>query len=108
MGRRQAPQHLSKRSGRFYRSIVNDYALEPHHEELLRRACEAMDRADEARDILAEEGLTVVDRYGQTKPHPAVNIERDARIHVARMLRELDLEGEPDPDPRPPRRGGRR
>lgn len=105
---KQAPRHLSTRSGRFYRRIVKDYALEAHHEELLRRCCEAMDRADEARELLEADGLTVTDRYGQVKPHPCVNIERDARLHVARLLRELDLEGEPSPDPRPPRRGGPR
>jgi phage terminase small subunit len=73
---------------------VADFEAETHHLELLRRLCEAMDRADEARALLAADGLTTVDRYGQVKPHPAVNIERDARIAIARLIRELRLAGD--------------
>jgi P27 family predicted phage terminase small subunit len=98
------PRHLSRRSKAFWRAIVGDYDLSPHHVELLRRLCEAMDRADQARELLDAEGLTVTDRYGQVKPHPAATIETQNRIAVARLVRELDLEGEPLPDPRMPRR----
>ena len=86
-----APKHLSRRSKAFWRQIAADFMLEAPQFELLRRLCEAIDRADQARDLLSSEGLTTTDRYGQTKPHPAVNIERDARTAIARLLRELNL-----------------
>ena len=101
----QAPDHLSRRARAFWRSIVADYALENHQLELLRRTCEAMDRADEAREQIASEGMTTTDRYGQVKPHPCVNIERDARLAIARLLREMSLDvGDPDAS-RPPHLG---
>jgi P27 family predicted phage terminase small subunit len=100
-----APDHLSKRAQGLWQAIVSGYVLAPHQLELLRRACEASDRADEARDLLREEGLTVTDRYGQTKPHPAANIERDSRLAEARLIRELALAPEEPEDSRPPRAG---
>ncbi len=100
-----APSHISGRAKGLWRALVKEFALEAHQLELLRRACEASDRADEARELLAGDGLTTVDRYGQVKPHPAVNIERDARLAEARLIRELALEPAEPEAPRPPRTG---
>jgi hypothetical protein len=49
----------------------------------------------------------VLDRYSAPKAHPAVAIERDARIAAMRGLRELSLDGDSH-DPRIPRPGGGR
>ena len=100
-----APSHLSQRAQGLWRKIVREFLLAPHQFELLRRACEASDRADEARKLIKREGLTTTDRYGQVKPHPAVNIERDARLALARLLRDLALEPEESEDVRPARAG---
>jgi len=62
----------------------------------LGQALQAWDRADYSRRVLKRDGLFVTDRYGSPRPHPAVAIERDARDAFARLLRQLDLEGEPD------------
>ena len=103
----QAPDHLSARAQGLWRSIVAEFLLAPHQIELLRRACESSDRADQARELLLDEGLTTTDRYGQIKPHPAANIERDSRIAEARLIRELALTPEEPEEPhsRPPRAG---
>lgn len=98
----RAPRGLSTRSRRFWNTITAEWSLDVQYLELLRQCCQAMDRVDEARTVLEREGLTVVDRYGQTKPHPCVNVERDARIAVARLIRELNL-SESAEEPRPPR-----
>lgn len=84
---------------------MDSYALEEHHERLLTLACEAWDRAEQAREALLEHGLTYVDRFDCPRPRPEVAIERDSRIGFARLVRELDLDGDPLPDPRPRRRG---
>jgi P27 family predicted phage terminase small subunit len=100
------PSHLSASSKAWWRSVVDGYELDEHHRHLLTKACNALDRGDQARAVVANEGITVTDRHGQVRPHPATQIERDSDIRFARLLRELDLDGEPLPDPRMPRRGG--
>ena len=100
-----APQHLQPATAAWWERTCADYVLEPHHVRTLTLACEAWDRGQEARVILEAEGITTVDRFGQARAHPAVAIERDARLGFARLLRELDLDAEPAPSARPPRRG---
>jgi phage terminase small subunit len=85
---------------------VADYQLEEHHLRLLTLAAEAWDRAQMARATILEHGAFFHDRHGSPRPHPALAVERDSRIAFARLVRELDLDGEPLPDPRPPRRRG--
>ena len=93
--------------------MVKAYQLEPHHLRLLQLAGESWDRAQEARVILARDGVVVTDDRKNVRSHPAVAIERDSRIAFARLVRELDLDTEPPSDSRfaPPglrsnRRGG--
>jgi len=100
-----APEHLSERAQMLWIGTVADNAFGPHQLELLRRALEASDRADEARERLKAEGLTTTDRYGQLKPHPAVNIERDARLAEARLIRDLAIEPGVPEESRPVRIG---
>ena len=104
MSVRRAPQHLSKATGAWWRAVVRGYELDEHHERLLTLAGEAWDRCEQAREALLEHGLTFVDRHGAVKPRPEVAIERDSRIAFARLVTELDLDGEPASESRPPRR----
>jgi phage terminase small subunit len=100
-----APRHLAVATRRWFDQVLVDYDLEPHHVRLLTLAAEAWDAGQRAREQLAAEGSTYVDRYGAPHPHPAAAIERDSRVSFARMIRELDLDAAPPADPRPPRRG---
>jgi phage terminase small subunit len=88
--------------------VVADFALESHHLKILEAAAGAWDRAEQARRLVDAEGLTVKDRFGQAKPHPATLIERDNRALFARLVRELGLDVEAPGDSRPPRLGGQR
>jgi phage terminase small subunit len=99
------PAHLGEHSAAFWRRMVEDYDLdEAPARELLRLACEAMDRAEQARAQLDVDGLTITDRYGQVKPHPAASIEVQNRTAVARLLRELRVTDPPEEE-RVPRLG---
>lgn len=105
MPRQAAPKHLRKATAAWWRDVLGDYeGLQPHHIRLLTLAAEAFDRTQQARETLKKEGTYYTDRFGQPKAHPAVAVERDSRIAFARLIRELDLDAAPEPDPRPPRR----
>jgi P27 family predicted phage terminase small subunit len=97
------PAHLSKAMQSWWREVVREYELEPHHLLLLRVACDAHDRLREAQDVLAREGLTLETSTGR-KMHPAVLIERDSRTAFMKAIRELDLDMVPvaDSSSRPP------
>jgi hypothetical protein len=81
---------------------MQDYDLEPHHVRLLTLAGEAWDRGVQAREILAEKGLTYDDRFKQPRARPEVAIERDSRIAFARLVRELALDIDEPETPRVP------
>ncbi|MCS3503426.1 phage terminase small subunit [Bradyrhizobium japonicum] len=96
------PKHLSAPTRRWIKQILADFDLESFHFRLLTKAGEAWDRSEQARELLAKEGITTPDRYGVAKTHPAIAIERDSRLAFARLLRELALDAAA-PDSRPPR-----
>ena len=86
------PQHLTPSTAEWWRSVMSEYELEPHHVRLLTLACEAYDSAQDARETLQREGKIYIDRFDQPKPRPEVAIQRDSAIGFARLLRELDLD----------------
>jgi P27 family predicted phage terminase small subunit len=97
------PKHLSAASKAWWRSVLDTYVLEPHHVHLLRCACESMDRMNQAREALAQHGLTFMNSDGEPRTRPEVQIERDSRLAFARLVRELDLDVEAPLDrSRPP------
>ena len=99
------PKHLSSDAKRLWRQVVAGYVLEPHHERVLQATLEALDRCNQAREVLADEGITISDRFGVARQHPAVAIERDARLAFFRGIRELALDSGAVDDVRPPRLG---
>jgi P27 family predicted phage terminase small subunit len=98
----EPPSHLSSSACQWWLATVEKYVLEEHHLRLLQLCCEAWDRAQAARERLDREGVTVRGAEGGLKTHPAVAVERDSRLAVARLIRELDLDTEP---PAPDRYG---
>ena len=107
--RPEPPSHLRPETAAWWRSVQQDFDLEPHHLRLLRLACEAWDAGQQAREALSHHGTTYVDRFGQPRARPEVAIERDSRIAVARLLRELalDVDGAGGDEARPPAIVGR-
>ena len=93
------PRHLKAPTRRWWKSVVDGYALEPHHVRLLTLAAEAWDRCQQSREALQVHGLTYMDRFDQPRSRPEVAIERDNRIAFARLVRELALDVEEPPEP---------
>ncbi|MGK2924063.1 MAG: hypothetical protein ACSLE2_00435 [Lysobacterales bacterium] len=99
----KAPKHLAADTRAWWLGIASEYELEAHHLRLLTLAGEAFDRGQEARQTLAKAGAYYVNASGEPRAHPAVAVERDSRVAYARLMRELDLDGQLEPDIRPPR-----
>jgi hypothetical protein len=83
--------------------MTKTWQFETHSLELLRQAAVCLDRIAGAEAALTRDGLTVLDRFGQVRSHPATVIERDQKALFKAIVRELALSDEPAPDgPRPP------
>ena len=104
---KKAPKHLTEASRTWWSVIMAEYELEIHHARLLTLAAEAWDRGQQARETVAKEGAYYLNKSAEPRVHPGVAVERDCRIAYARLTRELDLDGYPEPDIRPPRIGSR-
>jgi phage terminase small subunit len=87
------PSHLSEAMQAWWREIVSEFDLGPHHVKQLELCCDAYDRLAAARALLLKEGIAKGTRW-------AVGIERDSRIAFCRILREMDLDA-PDPPTQP-------
>lgn len=98
---RRPPAGLSPRSAALWRATHSDFDLSAAEIELLTEALRALDRADQARQVVDRDGPVVPDRYGSPKAHPAVDIEARARAFYAAAVRQLGVR-ESDP---PPSRG---
>ena len=98
-----APEYLSKNSKEFFNKIMETYDFEEHHIKTLIMACESMDRVEQARLRIKEDGAYFIDRFRNPKPHPALKVEAQFKVIFARLIRQLDLDiEETRPQGRPP------
>jgi hypothetical protein len=77
----------------FWAEIFETRRLQLHEVVIFLKACEAHDRAEQARLILKREGPTYQDRFQQPRARPEVAIERDSRASFAKLLRQINLYG---------------
>jgi P27 family predicted phage terminase small subunit len=98
--RAKPPAHLSRQSKRWWRSVLDVYELEAHHVAILTAAAEAWDRKEEARLVIAEEGVVIRAGGSSPMPHPAVQVEDVAAMRFAQLVREIGLDGASNPDVR--------
>jgi P27 family predicted phage terminase small subunit len=102
------PKHLRADTAAWFSQVVAEYELESHHLKLLAKACEAHDRGEQAREAIAEHGITYLDRFDTPRARPECAIERDSRLAFARLIREIGMDVTPPNDSRPtPLRGNR-
>ncbi len=99
------PKHLSKEAKRLWDEINREWELDSAGLLILQAGLEAYDRMEQARRLIEKQGLTVVDKYGQVKMNPLVQVERDSRGLLLRCFKALNLDIEPLHD-RPGRPGG--
>lgn len=87
------PEHLSVEAKKLWRQLHAEFDLpDTASLVLLESALSAYDRWQSARKILAREGPTIKDRWGTTKCHPCVAVERDAKATMRAALHELHLD----------------
>ena len=104
--KKRPPDHLSDEAKKIWKDILAEYSIEDAAGlRILRVSLESFDRAQSARQAIDGEGMTVQDKFGQTKPHPLLAIERDSRAAFLAGLKALNLDLEPlrDKPGRPPR-----
>jgi P27 family predicted phage terminase small subunit len=96
MALKEAPDHLSDESKAIWANILAEYIIEDSAGlKILQVALESYDRASKARAAIDKEGMTYSDRFGQTKCHPLLPIERDSRAAFLAGLKALNLDLEP-------------
>jgi P27 family predicted phage terminase small subunit len=87
------PGHLGKPEQEIWHDLFADFDLTTkaaHH--VLTTALEAHMRARQCRETIQADGMTVLGRDGQLRPHPLLAVERDARQSWLMGVRALGLE----------------
>ncbi len=82
-----APSCLAENGRRLWDATVS--GLSETQREMLLLACKQFDRAAESRVLLQSDEIVGEDRFGQQKPHPAVQIERAASMACAKIIGDL-------------------
>lgn len=103
MAEEKIPTCLAEAGRRLWVAVCDSRELSDAQRELLLLACKQSDRAAEARTILTSDKVVGKDRFGQEKPHPAVQIERMASMACTNIVtliigKSAELETAIDPD----------
>ena len=101
------PKGLTPAARRMWREIQEEYEIDdPVGLKLLGSAVESYMLVQQAQEEIRRDGLTLIDRYDQKKPHPLLAVMRDARSSMLAAMKALNLDLEPLRD-KPGRPGGR-
>ena len=86
---RNPPVGLAGAGRRLWLAMWDRADIPGHLHEVALLAAKQADRASECREILAKSGLLTVDRFGNEKPHPAVEMERKASAACAALVKQV-------------------
>jgi hypothetical protein len=89
------PEYLNQGSRRWFEKMTEIWAFGQDEVELLAQAATQLERIEQARASIAEQGPLIQNRYGNMVASPAVEVERRASETFARLVRQLKLEREP-------------
>lgn len=92
MKKPKPPEDLTTAGKDLWRRIAEEIETDEPARMLLTELCRTFDRLQQAREILRLEGITVRDRFNQTRPHPCVAIERDCLAGLTRCWRLLGFD----------------
>src|SRR5262245_61418996 len=90
-----APAGYTPAAKRLWTDVVSSWQIDPAALTILAVGCEELMRKDAARAIVDREGMALSDRFGQSRAHPMLAVERDARAGLLRALKQLGLDLEP-------------
>jgi hypothetical protein len=84
------PAHLSPSAAALFEQIRTERSLclETSLQRLL-QAVELFDRAEACRAKIEAEGVMVLDRFKQSKPHPLIIPERASRAQFVKLVESL-------------------
>lgn len=100
----KCPVGISKEAQKLWHSTLNDYVVESDAGlKLLEAACRAWDRLRDAQRMIARDGSTFHDRFGQPRNHPALEVELKCSAEFRALLKQLGVDEEDEP-PRGPGR----
>ncbi len=104
----RAPAHLSPEARRLWKALLSEWRIDDAGSiKILQVGLESFDRSQVARKVLAEEGMSVKDRWNVAKLHPLCAVIRDAEAAFRSALRQIGCDKSTDapPPPRPGRPG---
>ena len=86
------PAGLGPAGVELWHRVADEFVLPEHMLSVLLGACHLADRAVQAREVIAREGLLSQDNHGNWKEHPAVSIERASLAGMQRALKCLHVD----------------
>ena len=86
------PKNLRPEAKRLWRQVHEDFELDPPGRELLRVGIMSLSNYLEARDKLAEEGMTFKTKSGQVKKHPLIEVMKFERAGFLSSMSQLGLD----------------
>ena len=90
-----APPTDLAQSAAFWASVTDEFVFEPHHLAILHQACICLDRIEACKADIAAHGLTIDDRFGQSRANPAAELEIKYARNFKSHMRELGLDVAP-------------
>ena len=86
------PKHLSENSKVIWQEYADKIVKSPARKAMLQTGLEALDRAEEARQLIEKEGMiTTTGKSGVSHKHPAVGIEKDSRSLALKVFKALNI-----------------
>ena len=86
------PAHLSQKMKNFWEwAHKAKPKIQPQDELILLQACQAHDRAEQARRAIKKNGMTCKDRFGQERARPELEVERTSRAQFVKFTQALHL-----------------